>query len=170
MNRSNFFLAYGLLTLVQLLICNYLNLSPYLVLSLLPVMVLCIPVRFSPVASMLIAFATALVVDLLSDGVPGLNSLALVPVAFARKWIVGLVFGEDVLVRGEDFSIRRNGYGKVAFAVTMVQALFLVIYIWADGAGTRPFWFNLVRFACSLACVVIAAMLVVDTLSPDRRS
>ena len=42
MRKSNFFLVYLLLTVAQILICNYFHLTPYVTLSLLPVMVLCL--------------------------------------------------------------------------------------------------------------------------------
>ena len=45
MRKNTFFLVYLLLTVVQMLICNYFHLTPYVMLSILPVMVLCIPLR-----------------------------------------------------------------------------------------------------------------------------
>ena len=81
MRKSGFWAAYLLLLLAQLLLSNFFNLTPYLMLSILPVMVLCIPIRVGPVGAMLIAFATGMVTDLLSEGLLGLNAFALVPVA-----------------------------------------------------------------------------------------
>lgn len=169
MKKADFFLVYFLLTVVQMVICNYFHITPYIMLSILPVMVLCIPTRVSQTGAMLLAFVTGLAVDLFSEGLLGLNALALVPVAYARKGIVGLVFGEDLFVRHEDFSIRKHGPGKVAVAIFAVQALFLLVYIWADGAGTRPFWFNAARFGASLAAGIAVSMLAADTLAPDTR-
>jgi hypothetical protein len=169
MRKNGFWLVYLLLTVVQMLLCNYVHLTPYLMLSILPVMVLCIPIRVPTWGAMVIAFLTGLAVDLLSEGLLGLNSLALVPVAFARKELIRLIFGGELFARKEDFSARRNGFGKVALASFLVQALFLLIYIWADGAGTRPFSFNAIRFGISLAAGWAISLLVVDILAPDTR-
>jgi hypothetical protein len=169
MKKADFYLVYALLTVVQMVICNYFHLTAYVMLSILPVMVLCIPTRVSTIGAMLIAFVTGLAVDLLSEGLLGLNALALVPVALARKGVVSLIFGEDLFVRHEDFSIRKHGLGKVAMAIFLVQALFLLVYIWADGAGTRPFWFNAARFGASLAAGIAVSLLVAETLAPDTR-
>ncbi|MBP5636801.1 MAG: hypothetical protein J6X25_04715 [Bacteroidales bacterium] len=169
MRKTGFFAVYAILVVAQLLLSNYFHLTQYILLTILPVMVLCIPLKVSTSASMVIAFATGLVIDLLSEGLLGLNALALVPVAFARKEMVRLIFGEELLSRGEDFSVRRSGLGQVVLAITLAQALFLVIYIWADSAGTRPFWFNFLRFICSLPAGVLVSLLVVDTLAPDTR-
>lgn len=169
MRRSNFFLVYLLLVVAQILICNYFHLTPYVTLSLLPVMVLCLPTRVSTLGALFIAFATGLSVDFLAEGLLGLNTLALLPVAFLRIPLIKLIFGEDLLSRGEDFTVRKNGIGKVTLAVILVETLFLLLYIWADGAGTRPFWFNALRFGLSLAAGYAAAIIVIDALAPDSR-
>jgi len=169
MRKNGFFLVYLLLTVVQMLICNYFNLTPYVMLSILPVMVLCIPLRIPTWITMCIAFATGFAVDLLSEGLLGLNVLALVPVAFVRKEVIRLIFGGELFARKEDFSVRKNGFGKVLLAIFLVQALFLLVYIWADGAGTRPLAFNAIRFGASLAAGVIVSLLVIDILAPDTR-
>ena len=117
MRKAQFYLVFMVLTIVQMLICNYFHLSAYLMLSILPVMVLCLPLRVGTTGAMIIAFATGLVVDLLAEGMLGLNTLALVPVAYARKGIIRLVFGDELFARKEDFSVRKNGFGKVAVAI-----------------------------------------------------
>ena len=169
MRKSGFFLAYVLLAVVQMLICNYFNLSPYLMLSILPVMILCLPLRVSTFWALIIAFITGILVDILSEGVLGLNVRALVPVAFVRKEVIRLIFGGELFARKEDFSLRKNGFGKVTLSIFLVQALFLLIYIWADGAGTRSFQFNAIRFGVSLFAGVVVSLLIVDILAPDTR-
>ena len=64
-----FFGRYILLLIMQLLLCNYFMLSPYILLTLLPVMVLSIPLRYATPQVLLISFVTALAVDFLADGV-----------------------------------------------------------------------------------------------------
>ena len=169
MRKAGFYFVFLILTVVQMLICNYLNLSPYLMLSILPVMILCVPLRLPTFWTMILAFATGCAADLLAEGHLGLNALALVPVAFVRKEVIRLIFGGELFARKEDFSVRKNGFGKVALAVFLVQALFLAIYIWADGAGTRPFSFNAIRFGVSLAAGWAVSLLIVDVLAPDTR-
>ena len=169
MRRSDFFLVYFLLTVAQILICNYFHLTPYVTVSLLPVMVLCLPTRISTTGALFIAFVTGLAVDFLAEGLLGLNTLALLPVAFLRLPLIKLIFGEDLLSRGEDFTVRKNGIGTVTLAILIVQSLFLLLYIWADGAGTRPGWFNTLRFAASLAAGYLVALMVIDALASDSR-
>ena len=169
MKKSGFWLIYIILLVAQLLLSTYANFTPYVMVTLLPVMVLCMPIRVGTVLAMVIAFATGLSVDLLSEGLLGLNALALVPVAFARNSIIRLIFGGELFAREEDFSIHRNGFWKVLVAIVLSAALFLAVYIWADGAGTRPLLFNAIRFGASLVASTLLSLLVVNLLAPDSR-
>lgn len=169
MKKPVFWLIYVLLVIVQLLLTHFLRVSPYFTLCLLPMLVLCIPIRVNTVGAMLIAFVTGLIVDLISEGVLGLNTLALVPVGLLRDSIIRLIFGTEVFARKEDFSARRNGLGKVALAALIAEALFFILFIWVDGAGTRPFGFNLLRLVCSLGGSMVLAMLASELLAPDPR-
>lgn len=169
MKKSGFWLIYIILLVAQLLLSTYANFTPYVMVTMLPVMVLCMPIRMGTVLAMVIAFATGLSVDLLSEGLLGLNALALVPVAFARNFIIRLIFGGDLFAREEDFSIHRNGFWKVLVAIVLSTALFLAVYIWADGAGTRPLLFNAIRFGASLVASTLLSLLVVNLLAPDSR-
>lgn len=169
MRKPVFWLIYVLLVIAQLLLTNYLRVSPYLMLTILPVMVICISIRTGTLGTMLIAFITGLAVDFLSDGLPGLNALALVPVAYCRNGIIRLVFGTEVFAREEDFSVQKNGFGKVFQALFIAQVIFLVIYIWVDGAGMRPFSFNAIRFAVSLVAGILISLPTLGLLAPDSR-
>ena len=167
--KRGFWIAYILLLAAQLLFSNYFHVTPYIFLTILPVMVLSIPIRAGTTGAMFIACASGLVVDFLSEGVLGLNALALIPVAYARKGIIGLIFGPELFARKEDFSVGRCGFGKVATAVFLSLLIFLVVYIWADGAGTRPMWFNGMRLAASLVASFLVSLLTLGALAPDPR-
>lgn len=167
--KGRFVIMYVLLVVAQIVICNYFRLSPYVMLTILPVLVLSLPMNTSVLSGMLIAFATGLCVDVLGEGFLGLNAFALVPVAYARKWLCKEIFGEEILEKTENFSIRKYGFAQVTFAITIVQALFLVLYIWADGGASRTFFFNLERFALSLVTGVLLSLAVADILKPENR-
>ena len=169
MRRSTFWFIYVLLVIVQLLLTTYLRVSPYLMLTILPVMVLCISIRVGTLGAMLVAFVTGLTVDYLSEGLLGLNALALVPVAVCRNGIIQLVFGTELFAREEDFCVKRNGFGKVFLALLIAHSLFLLIYIWVDGAGMRPISFNALRFGVSLVAGLLFSLMTLELLAPDPR-
>ena len=90
---QNFGILYTLMVIGQVILCNYTQLGPYILLSMLPAMVLCIPTSVSTISCMLIAFASGLSVDWLSEGLLGLNTAAILPVALARKSIIKVFMG-----------------------------------------------------------------------------
>lgn len=162
-------ILYILLIIAQLIMTNYFHLSQFISLSLLPAMILCIPLSIPTSLAMLIAFATGLSVDIFAEGVFGLNAFAAVPVAFARNGIVRLVISDEVVTRGGEFSFRKNGAGKVSVAILMAVILFVIVYIIADGAGTRGFWFNSARFFASTICNLGLGILAVRLLNAQEQ-
>lgn len=166
---QNFWILYILLTICQVVLCNYTYLGPYLMLTILPAMVMCIPLYVGTSLCMLIAFATGLSVDWLSEGLIGINAAALVPVALSRRTFIRIFLGEDIINRKDSFSIRKNGAGKISIMFSAALMIFLAIYIFLDGAGTRPFWFCASRFFASLAANLILSLIVAEVLTPDDR-
>lgn len=167
--KNSFLGFYPLFVVAQMLICNYLHLTSYVMPSLLPALVLCLPTKVRTVPALFAAFITGLSVDLIAEGALGLNTAALLTVALVRRSLCDFIFGEDLVLRNEDFSIRKYGLPKVLFALFLVQSLFLAVYLWADGAVARPLTFNLIRFAASLAAGMLLSLPVVDMLTPDDR-
>ena len=143
-------IKYILLFLAQAALWNYCNFSQYLLIAFLPAMVLCLPLSRGPVYTMAIAFVTGLAMDFLVTGQLGLTSLALVPVALLRRPVIALVFGSELFARGEELSFHRQGWLKFVPCVLLLTAVFLLVYVWADSAGTRPLWFNALKFGLSL--------------------
>jgi len=168
-SSSSFGLLYILLVAIQLVIFNYINLSPLVTISLLPVIVFCIPLTKGTIPTMIIAFITGLAVDFLGDGLLGLNAASLVPVAFCRITIVRSVLGKDLVIRQDSFSIKKCGFSKILSAVFFVTIIYLTPYILADGAGTRPLWFNLARFGLSSAASMIVGLIALHVLTKEDR-
>lgn len=167
--RRNYTFTFLLLLVAQLFTTNYLRLGPYVSLSLLPAMTLCLPVKIRPVGSMLIAAAAALAVDLLADGLPCLNVAAILPAALIRKRLIDFIFGEELSTRNEVFTLHKNSLEKIIIALAAMYAVYLAMYIILDGAAFLPFFRNVSRFFLSLGLSVPAGILVVGILNPDDR-
>ena len=166
----NFPVLFMLLVFAQMIISNYFNFSMFVTLSILPAIVICIPVSVSTLVCMTIGFATGLAVDVMADGVIGLNALALVPVALFRRMFIRIFLGEDIINRNEDFTFRKNGIAKVSLVMFCSIVLFFGIYVIADCAGMRPAWFCTVKIAASTLVSYIVSLLAVSILtSKDRQ-
>lgn len=166
---QHFGILYCLLLIGQIVLCNYAALGPYIMLTMLPAMIMCIPTTISTAACMFIAFASGLAVDWLSEGLIGLNAAAAVPVALLRNGAIKIFLGEDLITRGDRFSIKKNGLFKIIAVMFTALAVYLGIYVFLDGAGTRPAWFSLTRLGVSAACCMMLSLIVINILSPDDR-
>ena len=167
--NQNFGILYILMLICQIVICNFSPIGPYVVLTALPAMVLCIPLTVSIAGCMVIAFLSGLAVDWLSEGIIGLNAAAALPAAFLRRGMIRIFLGEDLITRGDRFSFKKNGVGKISVALILNTAVFLTVYILLDGAGTRPVWFNMTRLGVSLALNFLLGLIVTGILTPDDR-
>ncbi len=163
-------LKYLLLLIAQVLLWNFCNFTQFLMVVYLPALVLFLPVRQSTPVTMLIAFLSGIAVDFFSVSPLGLTSLALVPVAASRQYVIRLVFGNEVYSRGESLSANRQGWGKVVFSIFIVTLLFLVVYIFVDSAGVRPFWIDFLKCVISLIVAIPLSLYVVETLSSEESS
>lgn len=166
MRLDAFTLKFFLLLVAQVLVWNFLDFSQYVTVVFIPGMLLCIPIERSGSYTMILAFICGLFVDFFC-GVIGLTSLALVPVAYGRRLVIRLVFGGEVFARNEDISFKRQNWSRILLAIIIMTAIFLAVYIIADGAGTRTIWFNIMRFAASLTVSSFVSLFTADILCSD---
>ena len=164
--RQRYVFTYVVLLVIQVILSGLLNLSQYVVLSFLPVMILSLPITRSTPRVLLTAFITGLVVDFFTDGVLGLTVCALLPVAFARNALIRLVFGTELLSRQEDISIHKQGPAKVLLAILLATTLFFLIYIPVDCAGTRSGSFIALRTFLSVVLSTPVSFYVAGVLAP----
>jgi len=148
--NNKYWLTYIILLVAQIILGDLLDLSQYISIFFLPIMILTLPISFNSIQVMAIAFATGFAVDFFTHGVLGLTIIALVPVAFSREMVLKLVFGNELVARQEDLSIHKQGIPKVALVTLISTALFLIIYVPIDCAGARSFSFILARILLSL--------------------
>ena len=167
--KTRFVLTYVLLVIAQMLLCNYFHFTPYIMLTILPIMVFCIPTRVSVFWTLIIAFVTGLAVDYFAEGIIGLNAAALLPVAILRRTLIEAIFGPEPFEQEENITVKKYGLAKVSLAIFIITAIFLLIYNIADCAGTRPFIFILAKVCLSLLASYILSLLAINLLSYDDR-
>lgn len=139
-----------LLFLAQVAVWNYFNFTPYLFVVFLPALILCLPLGYGTVRTMLIAFVAGLAADFLVSGQLGMTSFALVPVALMRQSVVRLAFGSELFARGEELSFHRQGWQKFLLCTAILTAIYLLVHIWVDSAGMYSLGFGAIKFGISL--------------------
>ena len=126
---TKFVATWIFLVLVQIVICDCMFLGPLVTVTLLPVLVIFLPLYARTETTMLIAFVAGFAVDWLSDGVLGLNMASLVPVALLQKPLVRLFIGEDTVVRTEALSAKKSGTTRLFALSAIATAIFLLLYV-----------------------------------------
>ena len=167
MKDYKYIIVFVVFTVVQIVLCNFLNLSRFAVLSIMPALVLMLPLRWGDIAMMAAAFVLGVIVDFFSTGMLGLTSLALVPAALARNFTVGLLFGDELGAREGELSVSRFGILKFALATLILCIIYFLLYVWADAAGTQPFWECALRFFLSVLVSTPVCILVAKLLRPE---
>ncbi len=161
---NSFSLKYILLLILQILLWEFLDLSQFVFVCVIPTMILCLPTRTGSIASLFLAFFSGLVLDFFCGSPLGLSIAALIPVAACRRLVVRLVFGPEIYLLGENLSLKRYGWVKFLLAILIITAVFLLIYIFLDSAGTRALWIDATKFACSLILSSLLSLYVVNIL------
>ncbi len=167
MKDYRFIIVFASLALVQVVMCNFVNLSRFVVLSILPALVLMLPTRWDNIRMMLTAFVLGFAVDFFSTGMLGLTSFALVPVALSRGFITGLLFGDELESREGELSVTRFGILKFILATLILCAIYFLLYVWIDAAGTMKFWECALRFLLSTLLSTPVCVLVAKLLRPE---
>ena len=162
-------LTFILLVLAQVFICNFCNFTQFMMITILPMAILFLPVTQKTYVTMAIAFVAGFAADFLADGMLGISSLSLVPVAFSRRFLVRLIFGSEVIARQENISIQKHGISDVLFIILTANLIFLTIYIWTDSAGMRPVWFKLLKDVISLIASTLVSVLLFPALTSDGK-
>ena len=119
-----------LVFLLQLIVSNYVHLGPYVFICFIPLLTVLMPLNWRPASVMLAAFGLGLLLDLLSDGVPGLNAGAAVFCAALRKPFYRILVNsdrQDKTIRISRKSIGNTKYFSLLAACILAFSLAFVL-------------------------------------------
>lgn len=159
-NKITAIIFWTLVFLIQLAISDYLNLGTWIYLCLIPLIIVNIPFSRSPQATMLIAFGVGIALDILSDGIVGLNAASAVLAAALRKPAYRALVNADRQDKTEVPTLSGSGALKYIEFLTAVTAVYLLAYVLLDCAGFRPLGFIALKFIISLVIDVAVALLI----------
>ena len=167
MKKNHFIIVFIILVVIQILVCNYVNLSRFVVLSVLPVLILMLPLRWNNIAMMVAGFVLGFLVDFFSTGMLGLTSVALVPAALVRNTLVMMLFGDELGTREGELGVSRFGTPKFVLATVILCAVYFAVYVLVDSAGTCTFWEGGLRFLLSVLVSTLACVIAARILRPE---
>lgn len=146
--------------IVQLLVDNYLSLGARVSITILPIMILCFSYKYDTIPMMLIAFGLGLSVDILGNGIIGLNAAALVAVAFTRKTFLKHLVNQKNIEKLSAPSTREMGLVPYIIYLLFSYIIFFAIYIPLESLSIYPIFPNLIKFTlCIVINVIIAYIL-----------
>ena len=151
-------LFYLIMLAVQIVLSDHVNIGPYIYLCCLPLLVLSLPLYQDTAVSMVLAFLLGLVVDILCDGIIGLNAAAAVALAAVRKPLYAAFFSKDSLERAYIPTMQETGFIRHFNFILASVVVYFLVYICLDSAGMESLQTTLLRLL--LSCVSNAAVIL----------
>lgn len=163
------YMFYAALLIIQIVLSGYVNVGPYIYLCCIPLIVIYLPLYQQTSLSMLIAFGCGLIIDILCDGIVGLNAAAAVALAAVRRPLFAAFFTKDNLNRAVIPTIRESGVARhVNFILSSLLVYFLV-YICLDSVGMESLQTTLLRLLLSVAANLVLVLAIDYFMFNSRR-
>ena len=154
-------IIYAVVILLQVILNNYVNLGPMIYICLIPLLVIYLPLDQKNYISLIIAFGMGLVIDILSDGVLGLNAGAATLVALVYKPLFYPIFQKNNYSKKYILPIRESGLWQHALYLLIILASYFLFYIAFDGLAKTTLLVSLIRYLVNVL-VNLALALVID--------
>lgn len=169
MNNKPYLALYLLLLFVlQLVICDNIDLGPYFYICLIPFIVVSLPRHTREFVTIIECFAIGLALDLLSDGVAGLNAAAATLIAFIREPLYHNIINSNRQDRFSAISIKRAGLWKYILFLLVMNVIYLFTYILLDAFSFKLTFLLIGKLIISSAVSTIVSVLA-GIASADRQ-
>lgn len=165
MRKALIFIA---LFLLQIILCDFVNVGTYIYLCLIPLLLLSFPLKVDTPVLMFIGFGLGLGLDLLSDGVLGLNAASGVALGFARNTIFDLTVNKETYNKTDTPSPFDVGLRKYTIYLLLSILLYMLVYVLFDMAGVRPFFTILAKLSLSTIANLALSLLISYSLFRQR--
>lgn len=146
--------------LIQLLVCEFVNIWPPIYISIAPLFIILLPLSIGRLSLMFIAFGLGLLIDILSDGIAGLNAAALTAVAYSKDIYISYLTKYESQSLQIDYNITGDKFSKFVLLLILAFATFFFFYIILDGLGSSNMLFLLIRFIINVVINVLIAYLL----------
>jgi len=169
MEKSQSIIVFVLVFLIQVILNNSVFFGIYLYPVPICFVLLSRDVRTSSLNMLLTAFGTGILLDFLSNGVPGLNAAALTAMAFFRRPVLKRLF---LMYGGAEYncpSVWNMGMTKYLIYSIITCASFFIFYVSLESVGITGLWIYLKRILAG-TFVNAAVMLMMSAAIQKRRT
>ena len=165
MNSFKYIFLGIMLLLIQLLISGYVNIWPMVYIAVFPLLLITIPYSCNRTLAICTALVYGLIIDLLSDGVPGLNASAAVALAYFRPLFFRLIIPKSTLENLTDITTRYVSTSQFLVITVLCYSIFFIFYITLDAWGYFSFFYTFARFILNIIVNTALALLLWKSLN-----
>ncbi|MCI1719839.1 MAG: rod shape-determining protein MreD [Bacteroidales bacterium] len=148
--------------IIQLLICEFVNIWPPLYIAVFPLFIMMLPADFKPGFLMLTAFIAGLLIDALSDGLLGLNATSLTAVAFFKRPLMKSIARYEAGggAGARDVNSKHLGFQKFFTFLLLSYSIFFVCYVILDDLGSGSATFLIIRLLINIIANLLIAIIL----------
>lgn len=146
--------------LIQILISNFINFGPIVLIVVYPLFILTLPTTTSASGLLLWAFAMGLGVDYFTDSIVGLNAAAAVFLAFAQPLIFKLVCRKGELENQIRPGLKELGLWRFLTFIVIGLAIHHITIVFLENFSLALSLHSLIRIVLSLFVNTILILLI----------
>lgn len=163
MNKALKYSTLGAIMIIcQILLSEYVNIWPLVYIAIFPQFIILLPPSMNRTLYMLTAFALGLCIDLLSDGIMGLNAAALTAMAYVRPLVLKFTLPKGNLDNYENVPLipRTVEIPTLVLITVLLLTVFFTVYILMDSAASFTLGYTLLKLlACITANTLVSILL-----------
>lgn len=153
---SGKYITAGIITLiVQLLICEFVNIWPPLYITVIPLFIIILPIETNMFALLLCAFGLGIATDAFADGVLGLNAAALTFMAYTKYFFINRLTKYESETLADSMRSLSSKPSVIFMLIMLSYAVFFLVYILLDTRFTDGFM--IVRLVLNVVVNVLIA-------------
>lgn len=159
-SKVKYFYIAIVLLVCQIVLGGYLNIMPILYIAFFAQLFLLLPHAMDRGITLVYAFIYGICIDLLADGVLGLNGAALVAMAYLRTPILKLVLSRANIENNESLPLTSKyiELPKLVLISILCHLIFFSVYVLLDSAASFTLLYTVMKI---LLCTVVNSIISV---------
>lgn len=168
-NTLKFLLASLLIFVMQVMVNNFVNLSVYIYIFIIPFIIFSLPYKFNTIIVMILSFLTGILIDIAGNGILGLNAAALTMAGALRNFILFRLVNVKNVNMDDTPGIKDMGIWMYLAYTSLLYLVFFMVYIPLETMSMDHLLFKLVRLVIGVAVNVTLTALLSSVIKFNRR-
>ncbi len=152
------------LLIIQMLINEFVNIWPMIYIAIFPLFIFALPFKLNGSLLMICAFTYGLIIDILTEGIIGINASALLAITIFKNPIVHITVPKSVIEKSPTLICNEIYLWKQAIIYFLLFTIYFTVYIPLDSIGSFSLLYVFIRFALNIIINVVLALFVGNIL------